>query len=276
MTQPELTALIQDTRAGNPQAQEKLLLEIENQVYYHCKKIMKNESEAQEAAQDVLVTILTNLDKLQKTAAFSSWVSGVAANHCMQLLIQHGYAWPASEAGEGGTPEEPESLDSRSVPDAVLENIEARQRLLEIMDSLPAEQRMCLLLYYYDGMCIQDVAQAMDTGEDAIKSHLCRACAAIRSGVEEMEQQGANFYGIAPLPLLLFFLQRDALHSTLSTAQSSRLSSAVLASLRITVPKSRTAPGAESGKWVTLVKIGIGLLAVSVAAMVLILRFLWK
>ena len=48
MTQSELTALIQRARTGEAQAQELLIREVQDRVYYHCKKMLKNESDAQD------------------------------------------------------------------------------------------------------------------------------------------------------------------------------------------------------------------------------------
>ena len=57
MIQTELATLIQGARAGDRQAQETLLAEIQDRVYYHCEKMPKNDSAAQDATQDVLITV---------------------------------------------------------------------------------------------------------------------------------------------------------------------------------------------------------------------------
>ena len=69
-TQENLIQLIQRSRQGDPQAQEALVLAAQNRVYYHCKKMLKREEDAQDAAQDVLIAMLTGLDKLKEPAAF--------------------------------------------------------------------------------------------------------------------------------------------------------------------------------------------------------------
>jgi len=42
--------------AGNRQAMEELIEEIQDKVYYYCVKTLRNETAAQDAAQDVLIT----------------------------------------------------------------------------------------------------------------------------------------------------------------------------------------------------------------------------
>ena len=146
MKQTELTAAIQSARAGDPQAQETLVLEVQDRVYYHCRKIMKNESDAQDAAQDVLIAVLTNLDKLKEPAAFYGWVNGITANRCKHLLTRGNREWQIPEDEDGGSMlDDLEDLDQQAVPEAVLDNKETKRLMLEIIDG-PAHVRTVLLL----------------------------------------------------------------------------------------------------------------------------------
>ncbi len=229
MTQSELTALIQRARTGEAQAQELLIREVQDRVYYHCKKMLKNESDAQDAAQDVLITVLTSLDRLREPAAFYGWVNGITANRCRHLLSRNVREWqlPENEDGESML-DSLEDLDQQAVPEAALENKETRRLVLELVDALPPDQRLCVLFYYYDEMSVREIAQAMETSEGTVKSRLNYARKSIKAGVEGLEKQGVRLYGAAPLPLLLLLLRQDALHSGLSAARSASLTSAVL------------------------------------------------
>ena len=57
MEQEKLKALVEQARQGDPAAQESLLAAVQNRVYYHCKKMLKHEQDAQDAAQDVLIAV---------------------------------------------------------------------------------------------------------------------------------------------------------------------------------------------------------------------------
>lgn len=70
MEQRQLEDLICRSRAGDPKAQEALVEAAQNRVYYHCKKMLKQDADAQDAAQDVLIAKITGLDKLKEPAAF--------------------------------------------------------------------------------------------------------------------------------------------------------------------------------------------------------------
>ena len=64
MEQEKLKELIRKSIQGDAAAQEALVLAVQNKVYYHCRKMLKREEDAQDAAQDVLIAMLTGLDKL--------------------------------------------------------------------------------------------------------------------------------------------------------------------------------------------------------------------
>lgn len=229
MTQTELPALVHKAQAGDPQAQEELIVSIQDRVYYHCRKMLKNESDAQDAAQDVLIIVLTNLDKLREPAAFYGWVNGITANRCKHLLTQGVREWQMPEDEDGGSMlDDLEDLDQQTVPEAVLNDKETQRLLMEIIDALPPEQRMSVLFYYYDEMSVKEIAQAMETSEGTVKSRLNYARRSIKAGVEDLEKRGTKLYGLAPLPLLLFLLRQEAAGLALSADQSARLTSAAV------------------------------------------------
>ena len=173
MEQEKLLELIRRSREGDPDAREELVRAAQNRVYYHCKKMLKHEEDARDAAQDVLLTMLTSLDKLKEPAAFWGWVNGITANRCKHLLTTPHKEWQIPEDEEGNSMlESVESLDETLVPDKALDNEETRRMILGLVDDLPPEQRMTVRFYYYDEMTVKQIAETMDTNEDTVKSRL--------------------------------------------------------------------------------------------------------
>lgn len=229
MTQPELTAWIQKARDGDRSAQEALILEIQDRVYFHCRKMMKNESDAQDAAQDVLIAVLTGLDKLREPAAFYGWVNGITANRCRHLLSRGSRELQFAEDEDGGSvADNLEELDQAAIPEAALDDKETQRLMMALIDALPPEQRMSVLFYYYDEMSVKEIAQAMETSEGTVKSRLNYARKSIKAGVDALEKRGAKLYGAAPLPLLILLLRMEAAQGGLSAAQSAAMTSTVL------------------------------------------------
>lgn len=225
----QIQALVEQGRKGDPRAQEALVHLAQNRVYYHCKKMLKNEADAQDATQDVLIVMLTSLDKLKEPAAFWGWVNGITANRCRHLLSAPHKEWQIPEDDDGNSMlENLENLDETLVPEQVLDNEETRRMILGLVDDLPPEQRMCVLFYYYDEMSVKDIAQAMGTSEGTVKSRLNYARKAIKGGVEDYERKGVKLYSVSPILLLFCFLRREAEATVLDSAAAAAMASQVL------------------------------------------------
>ena len=226
----QLQELVEQGRRGDPQARETLVRLAQNKVYYHCKKMLKKEEDAQDAAQDVLIAMLTGLDKLKEPAAFWGWVNGITANRCRHLLSAPHTEWQIPESEEGDSLlDSVEDLDETLVPEKALDNEETRRMILDLVDALPPEQRMCVLFYYYDEMSVREIAQAMDTSEGTVKSRLNYARKSIKAGVEDYERKGVKLYSVSPILLLLYFLRREAEGTALDGTAAAAMAGRVLA-----------------------------------------------
>jgi len=211
MGQEELEKLIEQSRAGDRQAQEQLVLAVQDQVYYHCRKMLKNPDDAQDATQDILMAMLKGLDSLQKPGAFRGWLSRITSNTCCRRLSRDRMLLWEDESAPLDTYE---NLDDQVVPDKALDNEEVRRMVVELVESLPEAQRLSVLFYYYDEMSVKEIAEAMDTSENTVKSRLYYAREAIRKGVSRYTAQGLQLYGLTPVPFLRYFLQKEAAEAT--------------------------------------------------------------
>ena len=97
MEKSEAVSLIPRCVAGDGEAREALVVLTQDRVYYHCKKMLKNEEDALDATQEVLISMLTKLG--------ARGLLGLAELHDGQLLPQRpapGRAGGADAGGRGG------------------------------------------------------------------------------------------------------------------------------------------------------------------------------
>lgn len=230
MEKAEVLALIPRCLAGEEEARTALVLAVQNRIFYHCKKMLRNEDDALDATQEILIAMLTKLDTLKEPAAFWGWLSAMTANYCRNALRRGGREVQIPEDEEGNSLLDTfETLDAQTVPDKAMDSAESRQMIMELIDNLPEAQRLCVLMYYYDEMGVKDIAAALDTSEGTIKSRLNYARKAIKEGVDRYAAQGVKLYGLAPLPFLVYLLKQDALLGGMTAAQSSACTQAALA-----------------------------------------------
>ena len=243
MAMPSMSPVIRRCLSGDQQAQEELVLAAQNRVYYHCRKMLKHEEDALDATQEILISMLTRLDRLQDPEAFWGWLSAMTANHCRNVLTRGRREAQIPEDDEGSSLLDAfESLDEQTVPDKALDNDETRRMIVELVDQLPPPQRQCVLMFYYEEMSVKDIAAALETSEGTVKSRLNYARKAIKSGVDAYAAQGVKLY--SALPFLVYFLQRDADIGGLSASAAEALARSVLAGAAGTAAAGTAAAGA--------------------------------
>lgn len=263
MEKSELSALIGRCQKGDRQAQETLILETQNRIYFHCRKMLKNEEDALDATQEILISMLEGIHNLQEPAAFWGWLNQMTANRCKNLLTRGPRESQISEDEEGNSLLDVyENLDEQTVPDKALDNEETRRMVMELVDALPEAQRLCVLMYYYDEMSVKDIAAALETSEGTVKSRLNYARKSIKEGVDRYTDQGIKLYSFSPLPFLLYFLREDADACCLTHEQSAAIAQKAI----LTASAARTATSTAAAGTGSKAAVSMGTAAKAAAA----------
>ncbi len=76
--------LVARARAGAPHATEDLLAAVRPLVLRRCAKFLPYRDDAEEAAQETLLTIATRLDGFSGHGSFPGWVTVIASNQALQ------------------------------------------------------------------------------------------------------------------------------------------------------------------------------------------------
>ncbi|MFA6148496.1 MAG: sigma-70 family RNA polymerase sigma factor, partial [bacterium] len=78
--------LLAGLRAGNPSAVDELLRLYRVKIFNLAMSILKNESDAEEATQDVFMNVIRKADTFQGNSAFYSWMYRICVNTCLMRL----------------------------------------------------------------------------------------------------------------------------------------------------------------------------------------------
>ena len=80
-TNQELQNLVDQAVAGNRQALETLLAGVEDMVFNLSLRMLGTFADAQDAAQDILLKVMTHLSTFRGESSFTTWVFRIAINH---------------------------------------------------------------------------------------------------------------------------------------------------------------------------------------------------
>jgi len=135
-----------------------------------------NEADAQDIVQDTFITAIKAISKFRGTSSLYTWLHGIMIN-----VYRHFRRKQKSHVTLDDLPEQ--SDDSRQT--SQLENRSTREVLLECMDNLSSEHREVLVLRYFEGMTIQEIAEATGMRKGTIKSRLHYAIVKIKDILPE-------------------------------------------------------------------------------------------
>ncbi|PYX92638.1 MAG: RNA polymerase subunit sigma-70 [Acidobacteria bacterium] len=171
-------ALIRRIRDGEHEAFYQLIQPYERRVYATTFAILRNEADAEDAAQEAILKAFKNLRQFRAEARFSTWLIQIAVNEArMRLRKQRAVVMEPIEQkpdDEGNyTPRE--FADWREIPLAALERKEVRQKLTEALASLGQIYREVFVLRDVQHLSIAETAKALEISTAAVKTRLLRA-----------------------------------------------------------------------------------------------------
>ena len=62
--------------------------------------------------------------------------------------------------------------DASRQPEIAYTEKETQEMVHEMLDTLPDDQRMCILMFHFEGASIREIAEAMECSENTVKSRL--------------------------------------------------------------------------------------------------------
>lgn len=187
MAQTELAQLVQKARQGDKKAQEGLYLATNSAAYFVAMKITKDDEESLDIVSDSYIKAFASLDKLENDEKFPAWFNQIVANRCRDYL-KKAKPMHLSDMTEDGEEFELEDVDGE-IPDELLENKDVIECVRMVVESLPEEQRMCVILRYYDEMSLQEIADTLEVSLGTVKSRLSRANKKMRDEIERLEKE---------------------------------------------------------------------------------------
>lgn len=213
----ELKALVKSAKAGSKDSMSRLIELCEQSVYCNCLYLLRNEEEAKDMAQEVLLTVFTKLDTLKKEEAFFEWVKIIAVNKCKNKLKRANPYFLLEGTGEAGDEEaDPYSRfadrHDQVSPEKSLDRREVKELLVKCVEELPDAQRLCIVLFYYDDLSIKQIARLMEVSEGTVKSRLAYGRLNLKKELEREKKRGTTLFGRTPVVLLgyvAYFLKKQ-------------------------------------------------------------------
>ncbi len=156
----------------------------EGMVYRHCLTLLKNPSDAQDAAQEAMLRAFRAFARFDGRSDIGTWLYRIAHNVCLDWLkrprVKRESASLDALRSDGFDPgEQAPGPEERYLAQS------ERERVLAAIGRLPEEQRALLSLRYGEDMSYEDLADTLGLSLGTVKSRISRARERLRSFLEE-------------------------------------------------------------------------------------------
>ena len=210
----EKKTLVERVRNNDTEAWEELYKKTYPRAYTVAIQTLKNKEDSLDVLQDAYVSVFKKIDTLRDESKLEAWVNRIVANRCIDHIRKYrgnNVATPFVEMTPDDSDVEFEDIleneNKEFMPEESVDYGATKKIMQGILNQLSEEQRLCVLMYYYEELSISEIADTLDCSTGTVKSRLNYARKYIKNEVENLEKKGTKLYSIAPLPFLVWMLR---------------------------------------------------------------------
>ena len=170
--------LIRRVQAGEKNLFYELVKPYERRAYTTAFAILRNEADAEDAAQEAILKAFTHIQQFRAEARFSTWLTQITVNEAlMRRRKAHTEIMePIGEREEDDGSYTPRDFaDWREIPSESLERQEIRERLASAVVALTQKYREVFVLRDIQHLSIEETAEALGISRASVKTRLLRA-----------------------------------------------------------------------------------------------------
>ncbi len=179
----EIPALVDDIRAGQPAAFERLVARVRQRVQRWARRYTDDDDSAEDVAQEVLIGLEHRVHQFRGGSRFTTWLftvtRSVALNHRRreqrrsELRVAHDAP--------------PDVLDRDAAADSDRATLAAL--ILRYFDALPPQQRLIFRLVDLEGLEPAEVARQLGMRQVTVRANLFKARRTIRAKMLERHER---------------------------------------------------------------------------------------
>jgi RNA polymerase sigma-70 factor (ECF subfamily) len=169
---------------GNPDQFEAFMRDYQNMVFTTAYRLLADESESQDIAQEVFLKAYERFDELKAIPSAGGWLKTVARNLCLNHLNRHRRRWRLfselvrEEEDDSGGLEDRFPVAENACPS--LETEDQKARLEQALSRLPQAQRVPIVLFHIEEMSYDAIAQSLGISLSKVKVDIHRGRQALR------------------------------------------------------------------------------------------------
>lgn len=177
------TALVERAKAGDPAAFNALVRRYRKRIFALALHLSGSESDADDITQDVWIRAFHTLDKFEGRSEFFTWVYRLTVNRAFDARRAR------IRRSESSFEDDPRlvlavEVDAHGDPRRAVELRQTYARVLQVLDSLPADMKTTVVLVALQGLSNAEAAVVQNCSRGTIAWRLHEARARIHKALE--------------------------------------------------------------------------------------------
>jgi len=168
---PSDAELIERCLRRDNTAWDQIVARFRRKIFHIAYKFTGKHDEAEDLSQEIFLKVFRSLDKFHRDADFSTWLSSVARNYCIdhyraskrekEVLVEDLVAFDLAPAASGN-------------PHRALEQRDRQSFVRKGLELLPEKLREAVILRDLQGLSYQEMADRLHLPEGTVKSRINR------------------------------------------------------------------------------------------------------
>ena len=168
-----LNDLVIKAQQGSSNAFAELYAATYQRQYAYAYRYLRDEHLAQDALQESFIRVLKNIRQLQNPELFIAWLNQISFHVCYDMKKER--ARIESEISYDTAPD--------PTPEDEAVNVDMKRYILQQVESLPLTESQVILMKYYQGMGLGEIADMLNCSRGTVKRYLKSA----RKHLEKLE-----------------------------------------------------------------------------------------
>lgn len=168
---------VYDALSGNESAYQNLVNKYDRPIFFHIKKMIREQEMVEDLVQEVFIKAFKNLSTYSNEYAFSTWLYRIATNHTIDYLrkkkLQTFSINDPVRTKDGDM--EVQLPDESFATDSPIIKKERKAIVQDAIGNLPEKYRAVIQMRHMDELSYQEISDELDLPLGTVKAHIFRA-----------------------------------------------------------------------------------------------------
>lgn len=188
---------IQEAAEGNMESFEKLIQVYEKRIYNICLRLLKDQEEAYDAAQEVCIKVWKQLSQFKGESKLSTWIYRITTNTCIDWLRKQKKRENEVTLFVDEQEQEERLTDLADIWKDMSQKMagdELKAVIWQGIQELKSDHRTVIVLRDVEGQSYDEMATSLGVSVGTVKSRLSRARQQLKKILEQDKEPYRSFF----------------------------------------------------------------------------------